>query len=151
LVLGKSYRTNGQSTGYFEDYFTGFENHNLDSHWVNLKVAMHGLTNNSSCNPDHRAFISITDQPIGSVEWDGQQAKVFEKNFYVGEDSIRIFPTGNRLDVKVTGEACETGSDEIRINWYEFTYWRTIEQTLIISLLKVLIWFYKVLDFELVS
>ncbi len=121
---GKATAQNNQSTGSFEHHFDGFENHILDSHWVNLKVAMHGLTNSQWCNTDHKAFISITDQPIGNIEWDGQQERIFNKNFYVSDDSIHIFPTGNRLNVKVTGEACVTGSDEIRINWYEFEYWR---------------------------
>ncbi|MDQ6988427.1 MAG: C25 family cysteine peptidase, partial [Mariprofundaceae bacterium] len=109
----------------FEDRFDAFPNMNTDSLYVDLRVMMHGMTNSSFCDNDHKAVISITDQFIGTAIWDGQEPKLFEKQFYVSGDSINIFPTGNRLNVIVNGDNCELiNNDEIRINWYEFEYWR---------------------------
>ncbi len=86
---------------------------------------MHGITNSSYCTTDHKAYISITDQPIGSIIWDGQKSKTFDKRFYISGDSINIFPQGNRLQVEVRGDICQVvDNDEIRINWAEFEYWR---------------------------
>ena len=88
---------------------------------------MHGMTTTSSsqCLNNHKANISITDQPIGSALWSNQNSYTFEKTFYVSNDSIKIYPTGNRLNVSVKGDACPTtNSDEIRINWFQFEYWR---------------------------
>lgn len=118
----------GQSIFGFEDFFDQFPNKTIDSNWVKLRIGMHGMTNNVWCSPDHKAYIEITDQEIGIHEWDGQEATIFEKMFYVSNDSINIFPTGNRLNVWVTGENCNPpfNNDEIRINWYEFEYWRRL-------------------------
>ena len=120
----KANSLNGAQQYGFEDLFKSFENWNTDSSYVNLKVDMHGITNSIYCQTDHKAYIEITGQPIGSVSWDGQSQKTFEKKFYVSNDSIRIFPSGNILNVWVRGDACQSSSDEIRINWYEFQYWR---------------------------
>ncbi|MCZ6702269.1 MAG: C25 family cysteine peptidase, partial [Ignavibacteria bacterium] len=111
----------------FEDRFNEFENKNQDSNYVTLRVKMHGMTNSNFCNTDHKAEIFITDQPIGFTIWDGQEAELFQKDFYLSGDSINIFPTGNRLNVWVRGDICtNVNSDEIRINWYEFEYWRNL-------------------------
>lgn len=124
---GKASAQGGQSLSSFEDVFNVFPNRTQDSNWVNLRVAMHGMTNFNYCNPDHRAYIEITNQPIGTAIWDGQSPFIFNKDFYISEDSINIFPTGNRLNVSVYGDICPTtDDDEIRINWYEFEYWRRL-------------------------
>lgn len=126
---GKATAQNRQALFGFEDLFSEFPNRNLDSNWVTLRVKMHGMTNSSACATDHKAEIELTDQPIGSIIWDGQKEATFEKRFYVSNDSIRIFPTGNRLNVWVRGDICPVtsgvNSDEIRVNWYEFEYERT--------------------------
>ena len=86
------------------------------------------MTNSSFCNTDHKAEIYLTDQPLGNVIWDGQEVELFQKEFYVSADSISIVPTGNRLNIWVRGQICSlVHSDEIRINWYEFEYWRALK------------------------
>jgi hypothetical protein len=124
---GKATGIGGQINFGFEEFFNEFPNRSLDSNWVKLRVAMHGMTDNQWCSPDHKAYIDITDQRIGIENWDGQEAHIFERNFYVSNDSIQIFPVGNRLNVWVTGENCNPplDNDEIRVNWFEFEYWRT--------------------------
>jgi Peptidase family C25/Propeptide_C25/CARDB len=112
----------------FEDRFSEFENRDIDSNYVTLRVQMHGMTNSRYCPTDHKAEIYLTDQFIGDVVWDGQEAQLFEKDFYVSSDSIQIFPTGNRLNVWVRAQNCDdVTNDEIRINWYEFEYWRNLK------------------------
>jgi len=109
----------------FEHRFNGFQNMFADSHYVRLKVNMHGILNSSYCTTDHKAYISITEWPIGSIIWDGQKPITFESRFYVSADSVHIFPTGNKLQVEVRGDICTVvENDEIRINWAEFEYWR---------------------------
>ncbi len=121
----------GKATAYnqvpslkFEHRFSAFQNMSADSHYVRLKVNMQGITNSSSCVTDHKAYISITDQPIGNIIWDGQKSVTFNRRFYASSDSIQIYNVGNKLQVEVRGDLCPSGSDEIRINWAEFDYWR---------------------------
>lgn len=119
---GKASAFNGVSTLKFEHSFDVFPNMYVDSHYVNLKVNMHGISNSSYCSTDHNAYISITDRLVGNIFWDGQRPKTFNKRFYVSDDSIKIVPVGNKLQVEVRGDSCP--NDEIRINWAEFDYWR---------------------------
>jgi len=125
---GTATAQNRQSTFAFEDLFEDFKDRNLDSNWITLKVQLHGMTNFYNCSTDHHADIKITDQLIGSIYWDGQKEATFNKRFYVSTDSIKIYPTGNRLNVFVYGDTCPDtlglNSDDIRINWYEFEYER---------------------------
>ncbi|GBD88602.1 lys-gingipain precursor [bacterium BMS3Abin03] len=125
---GKATAQDGHAVLGFEDRFSDFPNRTADSNWVTLRVQMHGMTNSIYCDTDHKAEIYITDQPIGVRIWDGQAPALFEKKFYISGDSIQIFPTGNRLDVFVRGDICtKVNFDEIRINWYEFEYWRNLK------------------------
>jgi len=120
----KATANGGNSTYSFQYRFEGFPDFAPDSNYVRLKIGMQGMTNSPYCNTDHKAFISITDQPIGDIIWDGQTDVVFDKSFYVSSDSIQIY-TGNFLKVEVKGDICElVHDDEIRINWAEFDYWR---------------------------
>jgi hypothetical protein len=117
----KATANNGQSTYVFEHRFNVFPDFAyIDSPYVRLKVSMHGMTT-TSCVVDHKAYISISNQAIGSISWDGQNTAVFNKRFYVSSDSIQIFAE-NLLEVKTIGDVCQ--NDEIRINWAEFDYWR---------------------------
>jgi hypothetical protein len=109
----------------FQERFNVFKDLNLDhSRKVTVRVNMHGLTTSNSCPEDHKADIEITGQPIGSIVWDGQNAATFEKQFHVSDDSIKIYPTGNNLTVWLRGNNCGSFNDEIRVNWFEFDYWR---------------------------
>ena len=112
----------------FEDRFSAFPKRNLDSNWVTLRVGLQGMTKTPFCNPEHKAEIYITQQLIGNEIWDGQNPAEFEKKFYVSPDSIQIFPTGNIFNVFVRGTICpNVDVDEIRINWYEFEYWKNLK------------------------
>ena len=120
---GKATAQGGQSTGGFEVYFPNFQNWISDSAHVKLRVGLQGMTLSGQCENNHDAEIQLTNQIIGHALWGDQKSIVYEKNLYVSDDSVHIFPTGNRFTVYVRGNTCET-SDEIRINWYEFQYWR---------------------------
>ena len=123
---GKATGVDGQIRFGFESIFDEFPNRTIDSNWVTIRVAMQGMTNNQWCTTDHKAYIKLSGQQIGIEYWDGQEPKTFEKKFYISGDSINIYPVGNKLDVFVSGEMCNAPSDndEIRVNWYEFEYWR---------------------------
>lgn len=124
---GKASAENGNVLQSFTGTFPTFPDFILDSSWVTLRINMHGMTTTtfSQCLNNHRAYISITGQPVGSAVWGNQNVFTFSKSIFVSKDSIDIFPTGNTLNVLVNGDACSvTNSDEIRINWFEFDYWR---------------------------
>jgi hypothetical protein len=122
---GKASAFGGQSTQGFEARFPGFKNINTDSNYVNVRVNMHGITNNLFCNPEHRAYIYINNKLIGEQIWDGQTESTFEKRIFIGAGGVSIYPQGNILSVWVKGDICpNTYSDEIRINWIEFDYWK---------------------------
>ena len=115
----------GHSTYAFQYRFNEFPDFDTSSIQVRLRIDMHGMTNSPYCSTDHKAYISITDQPIGDIVWDGQTEAIFDKVFYNSEDSIKIYPTGNIIKVEVKGDICQlVHDDEIRINWIEFNYWR---------------------------
>jgi hypothetical protein len=116
----------GQSTNKFQHRFNEFPGFNLDSHYVRLKVALQGVNDNQFYQYDHKAYVSLTGQPIGEIIWAGASTALFDKTFYVSEDSINIFPSGNILEVEVRGDLnpAPADNDEIRINWAEFDYWR---------------------------
>ena len=121
----KATANGGRTAGFFQERFTQFPDFAFDSNQVSLRVALQGMTNSPYCNTDHKAYISLTGQPIGDIIWDGQSDVIFDKTFYVSSDSIHIYPTGNLIEVKVKGDICElVDNDEIRINWAEFDYWR---------------------------
>lgn len=122
---GKATAQNGQALRGFEKFFTPFDNRHPDSNYVTLRTQLHGITNSQFCITDHKAYIELTNQPLGHIIWDGQRIATFEKKFYISNDSIKIYPTGNRFNVWVRGDICQNVfSDEIRVNWFEFEYWR---------------------------
>ncbi len=109
----------------FSASFDALKEMDPDSIHVAIRVQLQGLTNNTGCSYDHRAYIYLTDQYLGSIMWDGQQTATFEKTIAVSGDSIHIYPTGNTLQVKVTGDACPlTNSDEIAVDWFDIDYWK---------------------------
>ena len=107
----------------FKKYFEIFPNwiYPSDSPYVNLKIAMQGLSNSGICPVDHKAYVIINEHPVGDISWNGQNDVLFYKRF--SADSIQIY-TGNWLTVEVRGDICSDIDDEIRINWFEFDYWR---------------------------
>jgi hypothetical protein len=121
---GEARGENGVPTKRFRHRFANFVDKSDENDNVTARANLHGL-NNLSCSNDHKATISITDQYIGTIEWDGQTEATFEKSFVASIDSIKIFPTGNYFQVDVDGLTCNPNtSDVIRINWLELDYWR---------------------------
>ncbi|MCK9211408.1 MAG: C25 family cysteine peptidase [Ignavibacteriaceae bacterium] len=125
---GKANGMNRIPSEVFVSPFPGFANYFPDSNIVTLRLDMHGITNYSTFSPDHRAKIFLTSQYVDSVEWDGQTAITFSKK--IDTKKIGIF-SDNNLQVSVDGAITantaypeQSRSDEIRINWFEFDYWR---------------------------
>lgn len=120
---GRAIARNQQAVSGFESFYPPLENMNTDSNFAVLKVNMHGVTANRWC-PTHKANIFLANNElIGTITWDGQTEVTFEKRI----DSIKVYPTGNRLSVFVNGDVCPpqiNPDDEIRINWFQFEYWR---------------------------
>jgi len=126
---GKAAIYGNQTLSSFEGRFPGPVNLNPDSLSFTLRVDMHGISANRWCTNEHKAVISLSDQRLGTAVWDKQNRFTFEKHFNQITDSVRIFPDVNLLQVTVSGENCmpnDVKSDEIRINWYEFEYWKDL-------------------------
>ena len=64
----------GHSTYAFQYRFNEFPDFDTSTIQVRLRIGLHGMTNSPYCSTDHKAYISITDQPIGDIVWDGQTA-----------------------------------------------------------------------------
>jgi hypothetical protein len=101
-------------------------------HDVKIKVGMHGLTNTScSGGNGHDATIRFNSKVLGTIQWNGQQTAVFEKNFFVapytlgGGDTAQIFSTGQKFEIFMYGNICPgVSNDYILVNYIEFEYWR---------------------------
>jgi hypothetical protein len=119
----KASSRNQQVSYAFVQYFEQFPSWNTDSAYIRLKVAMQGMSTDFQCPLDHKAYIIINSKEVGSISWNGQDNIVFDKKFYASPDSIPIYP-GNELRIEVRGDQCTAIDDEIRINWFEFEYWR---------------------------
>ncbi|MHB8579643.1 MAG: C25 family cysteine peptidase [Ignavibacteriaceae bacterium] len=116
---------NGSIQHSFEFHFDGLKNLDPDSTQIKLKVQLQGLTTNSGCPADHKAYINITNQPISSIAWLGQNTAIFEKTISLSKGGIQLYPTGNIMQVQVNGDACSLSStDEIAVNWFDIFYWR---------------------------
>ncbi|MDP3147694.1 MAG: C25 family cysteine peptidase [Ignavibacteria bacterium] len=125
---GKASGINGKESEAFSTPFPAFPEYLPDSNIVTVRANFHGLTTYASFSPDHRAKILLTSQFVDSVEWDGQNAYNFEKK--IDTKKIGIFPDNN-FQVVVDGlimvnpyDPTQSQSDEIRINWFEFDYWK---------------------------
>ncbi|MFA6597374.1 MAG: C25 family cysteine peptidase [Ignavibacteriaceae bacterium] len=125
---GKASGINGKQTEAFSAPFVSFPNYFPDSNIVTVRANFHGLTNYASFDPDHRVKITLTGQLVDSVEWDGQSSYNFEKK--INTKNINIFPENyfqvftDGLIVANSTYPDQSRSDEIRINWFEFDYWR---------------------------
>ena len=104
----------------FEYRFNSFPDLNPNNVDVRIQVGLQGMTN-TSCTIDHKAYISLSGQEVGSISWDGQSSVIFNRSFNQIDDSIFIY-AANLLQIEVRGDVCN--SDDIRINWAAFDYWR---------------------------
>ena len=119
----KASSRNGQIAYAFVHYFSQFPQWFQDSVYIRLKVAMQGMSTSSLCQNDHKAYIKLNTKILGEIAWDGQNNIVFDKLFNASPDSFYIYPD-NELRIEVKGDLCTVIDDEIRINWFEFDYWR---------------------------
>jgi hypothetical protein len=111
---GRAHGMNGIPRSVFVATFPTLHNWNVNFPTVDLKVNMHGITDQS-----HTAKVYLTSQFIDSISWIRQNIATLETSFELGP--ISIFPQNN-LQVVVEGRNV---SDEIRVNWFELTYMRT--------------------------
>ncbi len=125
---GKASGINGRESEAFSAPFPAFPEYLLDSNFITVRANFHGLTDYSTITPDHRAKIYLTSQLVDSIEWDGQNSVTFSK--IIDTKKIWIF-SENNFQVTVDGLINsnsefpdQSRSDEIRINWFEFDYWR---------------------------
>ena len=103
----------------------------VDSTNITVRVNMHGMTTNDRVNPDHKVKVSLTSQPIGTFTWDGPTAATFETTIDLND--IHIYPDVNNFQVAAYGDIpvdpiypLATKSDEVRVDWFEFEYWRQL-------------------------
>ncbi len=116
---------NGTYQHEFVSYFNSLKNLDADSSYITIRVQLQGLTTSTSCAANHRAYVILNSQLVGSIMWNGQNTATFEQTIRVAEDSFHIYPTNNALEVRVTGDACPvSGVDEAAVDWYEIDYWR---------------------------
>ncbi|MBK7629695.1 MAG: hypothetical protein IPJ23_03075 [Ignavibacteriales bacterium] len=129
---GKSEARDGQAAQIFRHDFLRFDyNMNEELPQAKIRVNVHGI-NLISCSPGHNVFVEMNDQVIDTFTFSGtrQIAHTFEKSFLwgfydVSPDSIRILWENNFVRIGVNGNVCSaTKDDYIRINWFEFDYWR---------------------------
>ena len=103
-----------------------------DKHDVKIRVGMHGLTNTSCVGGNgHDATVKFNGKILGVKQWNGQEAAVFEKSFYVAVnssftgDTAQIFADRQKFEINMYGDICpNTSNDNILINYIEFDYWR---------------------------
>ena len=128
----KAEARNGTATYIFRyDFLRLDDNMNQSLPSGKVRVNVHGM-NTFSCSPGHSAYINLNGQRIGNFSFPAvnQSAYTFEKDFLFGfyswsTDSIRILWEGNYFETGVDGQICTTaGEDIIRVNWFEFDYWR---------------------------
>jgi hypothetical protein len=94
---------------------------------ISYRVNLQGITN-TYCNYDHHALVYLNGKQIGSFFWDGQTDSTFTGSFNPQKDSITLSPSGNIFQVTADGNVCsEYKVDDIRINWFDFTYNSTLD------------------------
>ena len=99
---------------------------------VKIRVGMHGLTNTScSGGNGHDATVKFNGKILGVKQWNGQEAAIFEKSFYVAVnssftgDTAQIFADRQKFEINMYGDICpNTSNDNILVNYIEFDYWR---------------------------
>ncbi|MCZ2267328.1 MAG: C25 family cysteine peptidase [Ignavibacteriales bacterium] len=97
-----------------------------------IKIGLHGLTSiNCRTGFTHTARVIFNGHPVGTLQWNGQEAATFEKNVYfsfsnVGGDTVYLnWQSPQEIIVESTGEVCNTsGEDVFLINYVELQYWR---------------------------
>jgi hypothetical protein len=82
-----------------------------------VRIALWGLTSDGTVDPDHRVALALNDEPLGLVEWDGEEVVTATLPIPAG-----ILQGGeNRLTATVPGD---TGNemDLSYLDWFEVDY-----------------------------
>ncbi len=129
-MWGRSSGQNGTLMNTFAGSFLTPKNILVDSNVV-ARLNVHGMTTNNRVFPDHKINVALTSQPIGEFTWDGPTAATFETSFSLND--THIYPDGNYFQVDAKGDIpsdplypLASKFDEIRINWFEFIYWKEL-------------------------
>ncbi len=121
---GKSAGQGGNLIYYFDPEITIPPNINIDSS-VYVKVSMQGLSLIGCANPDHRVKITLSSQLIDYFTWDGATSAIYSGKF---DPKVVQFYDKNFFQVGAFGDTQPCGSekpyDEIRVNWFELSYWK---------------------------
>ena len=127
---GKAAVYGNQTLSAFESHFDGDPNISADSSLYSFTIDMHGITANTNCPDEHKAYFYLSGKLLDTAAWgNGIQTRYTFNRKIALRDSVPFYPIGNVLQVKVTGENCNIGgvkSDEIRINWFEIAYWKNL-------------------------
>ena len=131
---GKAEFRSGLSTSFFKKIVEDsiWDNFYLQKPQAKIKVGLHGLTNiNCSAGFAHTAQVLFNSYPVGTIQWNGQEAAIFEKNFYLslsnaGGDTVFLnWQNPQEIIVQSTGDVCNTtGEDIFLVNYVELQYWR---------------------------
>ncbi len=97
-----------------------------------IRVGMHGLSNIScSGGNGHDVTVKFNTKVLGNLKWNGQEAAVFQKDFFIstttlgGGDTAQILPNQQKFEINMYGDICPNAStDYVLINYIEFDYWR---------------------------
>lgn len=97
-----------------------------DIRYFRVRVNLHGLTTTVvPCNFVHSVKFYLNGKLIGKRKWNGQESFTFDSTYQSVNDSILIVFQGNVLRVELDGDVCTVGgSDEVRLNWIEFEYYK---------------------------
>lgn len=107
-------------------------NFNTEKPQINLKIGMHGLTSTFCTTQNgHDVRVIWNGKTIGTQNWNGQTASLFDKNLFLsfgsvqGDTALLNWQNYQQLIVQATGNICDTvQTDLILINNIEFSYWR---------------------------
>ncbi len=97
---------------------------------ANIRVGLHGLTTTTcSAQNGHDVTIKLNTKVLGTKQWNGQEAAVFNKSFFLGSshngDTVRIFADKQKFEINLFGNICDSvQSDLVLINYVELDYWR---------------------------
>jgi hypothetical protein len=127
---GQAIASGGVAANIFQYNFDVLDS-NINSSLVDaeVRVKLQGITT-TACSPSHNAFVNLNGQRIGTIQFDDENDTTFVKDFKFNytswsADSIRLLWSGNYFEVGVDGNNCSSdNSDIIRIDWFEFDYWR---------------------------
>jgi len=124
---GTTTAKNYQPERRFIRNFDKFKELNLQ-YPVRLRVNLHGITSTYCHTPGgayaHNVDIYVNNKRVGNAKWDGQESFTYDGTFWVGPDSVSIYPDENAIAIIADSLVCTLDkSDVVRVNWFEFSYY----------------------------